>query len=273
MDELKIPAIANVLKDIPGKGIIELKSLYYKDAKARIEPTKSLKTGQLIGVPNLSEDDKKRLTFYTTPSTALWVRDGPVFDLSKFEDRLLWAMVKPSHLVAESFHLGQNTPGARFYVSNEEEEIKKDLESEEKLFKVLSYIHNDKDSELIARARLLGVDMTGEGADTAKKLLLKTVRDGAAGVSKVLDLYESSVISTTILFYKACDENIIKEKNGVFMYGTMPIGTDVDNVITYLQSPDNANIVDQIKKEINPELFGKAASKKEGSTRQRGSEK
>lgn len=265
-NELEIPAIAAVLKDIPDHGIIELRTLWFKDAKARIEPTKVASTGRLLGVAKLSEDDKKQLTFIIEPTTFLYIGNHHQIDLSKFEDRLTWAMMKHNPLIAESFHIGQNTPGAMFYVSNEVEESRKDMETEDLLFTALSYIHNDKNDELIARARLLGVDMAGEPADTAKKYLLKLTRE-SGGVEKIIGVYSGNKVATTILLYKAIDKGIIKSKNNVFMYGTLPLGADEDVVLQYLQAPNNASLVDQIKQELNPEVFGTTAPKTSTGTR------
>jgi len=265
-DELEIPAIAAVMKGIPNAGIIELKTLWFKDAKARIEPTKDSNSGRLKGVANLSDDDKKHLTFIVDAKSFLYIRNGHRIDLSKFEDRITWAMMIHSPLIAESFHIGQNSPGAMFYVSDEIEESRKDLEGEDKLFKALSYIHNDKDDELIARARLLGVDMSGEPVDTAKKYLLKQTREHG-GVDRILGVYSGNAVTTTILLYKAIDKGIIKNKNNIFMYGTLPLGADEDTVQQYLQNPSNTSLLDQIKQEINPELFGETAPKTSGSSR------
>lgn len=265
-NEVKIPAIEAVLKDIPKSGIIELRTIWFKDAKARIEPTKDANTGRLLGVANLSEEDKKQLTFVISPDSFVYIRNHHRIDLSKFEDRLTWSMMKHSPLIAESFHIGQNTPGAMFYISDEVEENRRDMESEDKLYKALSFIHNDKDEELVARARLMGVDMSGESADAAKKYLLKQTRE-PGGVDKIISIYSGNQVATTILLYKAIDKGIIKNKNNVFMYGTLPLGAEEDVVLQYLQSPNNASLVDQIKQEINPEVFGTTATKTPTGTR------
>lgn len=268
MDTVKIAAMEAVLKGVPEEGVIELKALYFKDAKCRVEPTKDRLTGRLIGVPRLSDEDKKQLTFYTEPTTYLWIKHGYTFDMSIPEQRLLWAMVQPSPLVGKNRQEAENTPGCRFFINNEDVEVREEMQHEDDMFKALTFIHNDKDSELIARARLLGVDMTGSSPTVAKKWLLKTLRE-KDGAKVILDLYNSSTVATTLVFFKAVDKGIIKQTNGIYMYGTMPIGADDNTVIEFLQSPSNSALLEQVKIDINPELFGEAAPKSKSGSREK----
>jgi len=268
MKQEDIPAIKAVLKDIPTTGSIELKALYFKDARTRIEPSKDKVTGMLKGVPRLSDEDKRQLTFFTDATTAIMVKDGYVIDFTKFEDRLIWAMIKESYFIAESFHMGQNTPGARFYINDEVEQLTKELEGEDLLFKVLSYIHNDRPDELLSRARILGVDMEGDTPDAAKKYLISVAKT-KDGPAKLLNLYQSNVIALQLMFYKACDKSLIKKTNGIYMYGSLPLGVSDEEVISYLQAPSNIDLLDQLKKQLNPELYSNTALLGKDESRQK----
>ncbi len=258
MKDLPISA-QDVLRGIPETGIITLKTLFFKEQKARIEPTKDRSTGRLLGVPVLSDEDKKKLTFFTTGKTHFTARNDYQFNLERFEDRMLWAMAQHDPKIAMSFDDAQQSKDALFYVFNEDVEVQKELETEDRFFKAQEYVHKDSPELLIGRARLLGIDMAGESPGSAKKFLLHLLRE-RDGVARVLDVYEKGSAATTLVFYRACDLGVIEKKNGVFIYGTMPLGGNEDAVISYLQNPSNTEILNQIKKEINPEVYGEAAA-------------
>jgi hypothetical protein len=64
--------------------------------------------------------------------------------------------------------------------------------------------------------------------------------------------FTADSMAIQLLFYKAVDKKVIVQKNGIFMYGTAPLGPSEDSVIEYLQGPGNRELILQIERGVNP---------------------
>jgi hypothetical protein len=239
-------------------GDITLKSVFSKEQKLTIQPTRDPDANWYHGIEKLSDDDKKSRTYVVEPNSKLTIRHGMSFNLEREVDRLNWAWVQHCPAICMTFEEAQMTPGAIFYVENEEREALSSISRIELTHKAIDYVMNDAPSNWHTRALLCGFNMKGEKPLVVKERLLK-LADNEATAQKVIDAYESSNLSVQLLFIEARNKNIITLDNGAFVLGDKVIGISQDSAIEWMKSPENKRAVIQIEKDLNPDLYPKEA--------------
>jgi hypothetical protein len=253
--------MANELDELMGK-VITLKSVYSKDRKLVVMPVWNERTRWYEGIPRLSEEDKRGLSFWTDPESKLTVKHNTTFDLSDETDKSNWAWVKHSTDIAMSFEECQKSKTALFYVDNEEIEAQKSLDMDEILFEAMQHVKSDKNDRLADRARILGFEMEGDSPVTIRAFLNKMARDPKSA-KQVIEAYTSDSVAIQLLFLKARDKDVIKTERGAFMYGSTPLGITEESVIAFLQDPAHREVVLEIEKQLYPIADKKPAKKQE----------
>jgi len=242
-------------------GVVTLKSVFSKEQKLHVQPTKDPSTGWFHGVEQLSEDEKKERKYVVEPinvpeknikATKLTLKHGMSFNLKNPVDAINWSWIKHCPAVCMTFEEVQRTPGAIFYVENEEREALTSLSRMEKVHKAQSFVMNDDTNYLATRALLLGFNMQGEKPLVIKERLMKLASDTKTA-QKVLDAYESSNISIQLIFIEAKNRGMIKVDQGVYLLNGKVIGMSQDSAIEFLKSPENRAMVLQLEKELHPE--------------------
>jgi hypothetical protein len=228
--------------------IITIKSALGKDRKLIVQPSKDEKTRWYKGVPRLSDEDKKGMKFWTDKDSKLVITNNFTFNLNEDIEKLNWAWVQHSPEIAKNFEACQ-IGKATWYVDNHEEELTKALSIEEKLIKALNLVMNDRDDLLSGRVRVLGFEMSGDNPKEIKKFLYKMAKSPDT-IDKVINSYESNTLGIQLLFFRAMDKGIIKEKNGAVMYGNEVLGVGDDAALTYMKDKANEAVVEQIKSEL-----------------------
>lgn len=252
--------ISQVENGLPSDKIIVLKSLYKtKSSKMTIQPAWSKRLSWFVGVPRLSEMDKQKLTFFVTPDSKLVLQNEMRFDLNDEVDAANWEWVKHSKRIASSLKEAQMTPGAMFYIYMEEAEAMSSISKSEILFKALQYVMNDKPTNYVSRARLLGIDMSND-----KPLIIKEFlsREANKHPEKVINVYESDALAIQLLFYNAIDKGLITNDGQVFLYGRQVLGVSESLAIEYLKEPRNSSLLDLMERELHPEYFQTPSSAK-----------
>ncbi len=247
-------------KELINASSITLKSVYSKDRKLIINPCKDIRSGWYKGVARLSEDEKKKLTYWVEPSSSLTIIHNIVFDLTDPVDKLNWEWVQHSNSIAVSFEECQRQKEALFYVDNEEIESQKSVSADELLAKAMGLIFNDRQDMLADRARILGFNVQDEKPVVIKEMLLKMAKDRKT-IQKVIDSYESATVSIHLLFLKARDKNIIKHENGAYLYGGAVLGVTEEAVIKQMQDPLHRELVLELEKEVHPQLHTQESKK------------
>lgn len=244
-----------------GNEKVVLKSVFSKEKKITVMPAKDRRTGWYAGVKRLSDDDKKKLTYWVEPTTKLIIEHNKEFNLSDETDKLNWEWVSKLPVIALSYEEAQKTKEALFYVENLEVESRKTVEIETMVNKAVSYILKDRTDILPDRARLLGYDMEGESTWAIKETLLRIAKDPKT-CSRIIDVYESNTTALHLLFLKARDKDIIVIENGAYLYGTTVLGVTEESVLKTLQDPAQKEIVTLISKDLDGGTTKQSRSKK-----------
>jgi hypothetical protein len=239
------------------KPIIVLKNVYgHKDSKCSVHPVKD-GMGWYKGIEKLSEEEKKEKKFWIDPDSAPVkevITHNVRFDLNDSLRAMTWEWVQHVAQIAPDIETAQKMK-AYYYIDNKAVEDKKAVDADDLLLDVLTLIKNDRDENLVGRARVLGFNREGDSPTALRRFLNKMAKDKAT-VLKVHSAYTANSMQIQLLFLKAIDKKVITQTNGIFMYGTAPLGPTEESCVKYLQDPLSRELVLQIERDINPASAG-----------------
>lgn len=236
----------------PTDKIIVLKSVF-KTGKTIVQPKKDPITGWYKGVPRISDEEKKKLTYWATPESKFVLKDGVSFDLNDPIAKATWDWVQHCSCIAQSLEECQFTPGAEYYIFMENTAAFEKIGKRERKHKATQYVLDDAQTNYPLRSLLLGVDMTGMSPVVIKEFLLDQAE---LATDKVLEIYEAKDLSLRLLLLKALQKNIITlDSSGMYRYNTTVLGMSEASSISWMNDVDNKHTVEMIEREVNPEYF------------------
>lgn len=236
----------------PSDKIIKLKSVY-KTGKTIVQPVKDSLTGWYKGVPRLSDEDKRKLTYWAEPTSKFTLTNGVTFDLNDPIQRDTWEWVKHCSCIAQTEEECQFTSGAEYFIFMENTEAFAKIGKREQKYKAVQYVLEDAPSNYHLRSMLLGVDMTGMSEILVKDFLLDQAELNPA---KVLEIYESKDLSLRLLLLKALKKSIIVlDSGGIYRYGNTVLGMTESASLAWMGETDNKHTVEMIEREVSPEYF------------------
>lgn len=242
--------------------IITLKSVF-KAGNYTVQPAKDPTKNWFHGVPRLSEDEKKKLDFWTEPSSKLTLKDGYEFDLNDPIQAANWKWVKALPCIAMSFEEAQKTPSAEFYVNIAGREARKANESSDLKYKAVKYIMEDSPTHYENRALILGADLIGESPEEIKKILIEMAERQPL---RIIASYEAKNLQIKLLYIRAKQKNIIKMQDGVIVFGSNILGVNEEGALALLSTKENSQILELLGKEVeisfNIENEGKSPAHK-----------
>ena len=238
----------------PEDKIIIIKSIFSKEAKLKLQPTKNTRNGRYQGIEmNLSDMEKMKRGYIPEVESTIVIKDGLTFDLNDAQDAADWEWIKHSKHIARDFDAAQSTGlgEAWFYVYRPGVESKKKLNSIEAELILLNKINEDSSTNLYNRARLLGMDMTGQPLSDVKEYLMTAAKDNNRRDS-ISELYTSADISLKLMLYHGMDNDIIAFDGFAYKYGTILLGTTEALTLDYLSNSLNVSIVKEMENRIYP---------------------
>jgi len=234
-------------KSVGADKIFILKSIY--KTKNRIQPAYDPTIGFYKGVRRLSEDDKKKETYFVTvddkegKNTTILLEDGMEINLNNEVDRINWEWMQHHPYIAMSYEESQHSPSAFFYVVQEGLESEKKNERTMRLHKALDYVVNDSPNNYYERAILLGHDLTDAPPATVQEFLLDTAKDSP---EKILRIYEGHDLALRLLVVRAKMKNLLTYDGNVYVFGTTPLGVKDEHILDYLKSTKGKEIAEQL---------------------------
>lgn len=237
-------------------GIVTLRTVWSKEQKLHLDPVYDPITQWYKGVDRLSNAQKEKMNFHVDENSTIELHNGINFNLNERVGRMQWDWVQWTVAIAEDFEACQKTPGAMFYIDNEEREAQTGLTESEAILKAMNYVQTDKSANWKSRIRLLGLNMDEDPDLTVKNYLMNMARK-IESAYKVIDVYENNELGVQLLYLQAMDKNIIIKKNGAYLFGDTVLGISDESVLGFLKDPNNSIIIEQINKETNPEHYKK----------------
>lgn len=274
----------NALLKSPAENIIILRSVYGKvGMKYYIQPSKNPKTGRYpdcvktvnsVGDMILTDEERNSGKIYIKETETFVVEDGKTFNLDEPYDAAVWEAIKNCIYIAQSRDAtddkGVNLfdgPGvkgtlrprqgiAEIYVERPGYEAQKRVSKKKKIHDAGTYILDDpRGAEgRVQMARLLGKHMRNiSDADVTDYLLSIAEKDP----DRIINLYTGDDIHLRLLFMDARDKHVIIVKQKLYMYGdSVCLGATDDAAITWLKDPRNRKVLELIKKDTYPDLYG-----------------
>lgn len=232
--------------------VIILKSVFAnKGSRFTVQPAKDPVKNWFLGIPRLSEDQKKTLEYFATPESKLVLTDGYKFDLNDPIQKANWDWVKHCACVCDSFDAAQRTPNAQFYVHIPGREARQSNDEATLRYRAVKHVMEDSPSHYENRALLLDRDMSGESPDEVKQFLLETAERTPR---KIIAAYEAKDLGIKLLVIRAEQKGILVKKDGVVTFGPHILGVSIDSAIAFLRSPEHKTILDLLSKDVENSL-------------------
>ena len=117
--------------------------------------------------------------------------------------------------------------------------------------KAYIYIENDSVDGRLTKCKLLGKNLRNAPASDVQAYLYD---EADKNPLKVIDLYTNGDTALKLLIIDAKERNIIRKKDGLYVYGESVLGATDDALMMYLKTATNKKILDLIKREVYPEF-------------------
>lgn len=221
-----------------------------------VQPAKDAHTGQMVGVRLLSEDEKRKATYFVTENTKRVLEPGFFLDLSRERDAVDWLWIKNCKGVALSEDEMLRRDDVYYYVYDEDKESEKSVKHSEAVLKALQYVYQTPDAKLSEKARLLNEKMESLKPTQIRDYLYSLAK--SSSLTKVMSLvavYEDPDSKEKIFLNKLVDKGIVKIVHNVYKFGDINLGIGEVQAVAFLKQPQNAGIVLTLRKRAYPEFF------------------
>lgn len=237
--------------DIVTKKKMTLRAVYGKQQGSLfIQPVTDSRTGRLVGVKNLSEEEKRNATRVVEASTTRKIQDGVVVDLSNEIDSIDWNWIKHSPAIAMSFADAQSSPNALFYVEDLDAETEKKISKKDLVYKAMTHVKESSAHKKLQASRLLGQDATHFSPLQIDDFLTSIAFENP---EKIIKVYEDKNSKTRLFYYQLLDSKLItKERGGIIKYEEITLGINEEQALEWLKTPENRDIVQQLTQTLNP---------------------
>ena len=199
--------------------------------------------------------------YYIPEDMDIVVTDGTTFDLSNPLEYNKWKSIENSELIApmrgardENGELVIDGDKRRYgmaelYVDVPGQESERAVTKRKLITKASTYIEQDSVEGRLTKVKLLGKAMRHAPSSDIENYLYERAEKNP---QEVIELYTSQDIALKLLLIEAKEKNVIRKRNGVFMYGDMSLGATDESILLYLKMPSNLKILQGIKNETFP---------------------
>lgn len=232
------------------KGIAGLRKITFRavlgktQGKLSVCPARSKSTGRLMGVANLSDDQKKVLPYVVNEETTIDIFDGFELNLDNEIDSINWEWIKHLPELVSSVEISYETPQALFYIENVEKDTEDRIKARKVKTDAFQYLNQATAAKKVEICRLLGID-----ADTMKPVdiddYLGEIADSTP--KKIVNAFEDKLIKVKLFLYRLTDMKIITiDSSGVYSWGNKVLGVNEGAVLIWLQLNENAAHIKQL---------------------------
>jgi hypothetical protein len=142
---------------------------------------------------------------------------------------------------------------AELYIERVGEETERRIGKKKLKHQAETFVFDDSQEGLILKAKLLGRDMRNQPlADIQDYLIEIAERDP----QKIISLYTGEDMHLRLLLVDALQKHVIIIKNKIYTYSdNVVLGASDEACITWMKQPQNAKVLDLIKKDTYPEVY------------------
>jgi hypothetical protein len=204
--------------------------------------------------------------YYIPEDLDIVITDGTTFNLADPLQYNKWMAIKDHDLFAPARDArdkdgvllidgdAKKYGTAELYVDVPGEESERSVNRKKLIIQAWNLIEKDSVEGRLTKCKLLGKNMRYAPASDVEDYLYQ-IADKTP--SKIIDLYTNGDTALRLLLIEAKDKNIIKKKNGVFMYGESVLGMTDDAVINFFKIASNNTVFEEIKRETFPQYTQK----------------
>ena len=281
----------NSVKDGDLSNIIVLRSVWGKANQNYVLQPQRDKYGQLPkcvrrvnaqGDMILSEKDREgSLEGLIPEDEQIVVHDGTVFDLNNERQAAEWEAIKNCFLIApdryakddkgnylidgstdinsiNNFGRASRYGKAELYIERPGMEAKKKLTARKLRLQAQNFIVQDEGGYegWLRMARVLGRNMSNQPAADVEEFLF-SVADKTP--EKIIELYTGGDIQLRLLFSTAKEKKVIRKNKNIYYYGNDQqkiLGASEEAVIDWMKDSKNAKVLELIRHDAFPEMFG-----------------
>jgi hypothetical protein len=201
--------------------------------------------------------------YYIPEDADIIVTEGTTFNLDDPLENNKWLAIKDSVLIAptrdakdengnliidgDKYKYGQ----AEIWVDIPGEESEKTVKRKQLIAKAYIYIENDSVDGRLTKCKLLGKNLRNAPASDVQAYLYD---EADKNPLKVIDLYTNGDTALKLLIIDAKERNVVRKKDGLYVYGESVLGATDDALMMYLKTATNKKILDLIKREVYPEF-------------------
>lgn len=227
-----------------------------------VKPVRTLPDGSTEMVLSEAERNNPDSQYFLREDEDIVVTDGTTFNLDNPIQRNKWLAIKDSDLIVPTRDAKDSEGNllidgnktrygiAELWVDIPGQESEKTVNKKREINRAWTYISNDSADGRLTKCKLLGKNMRNAPTPDVEAFLYEIAEKDP---KKVIDLYTNGDTALRLLFIDARDKNVIRKKEGIFMYGETILGGSEEAVIFFFKLPTNQRIVDLIKYEVYPE--------------------
>lgn len=201
---------------------------------------------------------------YFIPEDAdIVVIEGTTFNLDDPLEKNKWEAIKNSVLIAptrdakdehgnliidgDKYRYGQ----AEIWVDVPGQDSEKTVKKRQLITKAWTFIENDSVDGRLTKCKLLGKNLKNAPSSDVQAYLYD---EADKNPLKIIDLYTNGDTALKLLIIDAKEKNIVRKKDGLFIYGESVLGATEDAMMMYFKTATNKKILDLIKRETYPEF-------------------
>lgn len=156
---------------------------------------------------------------------------------------------------------------AELFVDVPGEESERSVSRKKLIIQAMNLVEQDSIEGRLTKCKLLGKNMRYAPSSDVEDYLYQIAEKSPA---RIIDLYTNGDTALRLLLIEAKEKNIIRKKNGVFMYGESVLGMTDDAVINFFKIASNKTIFEEIKRETFPQFVQKVTTESDTKTSKSG---
>lgn len=138
------------------------------------------------------------------------------------------------------------------YIINEEKENKEIISKAERIEKALAYINQKANIDILPHiAMWCNIPAKGSSTILNGKVLAYAIENP----DRVISFFENDEVTSIIWIQKLQQAGKIVRKSGTYMFGSHVIGNDMNQILLFINKPENAIIVESMNKEVPLEKY------------------
>ena len=260
-------------KIITIRSVYKVKEYHFQPTKQKnglnwpwVKPTRIGADGRSEMIMSDAERNNPDSVYFIPEDLDIVVVDGTTFNLGDKLQYNKWMAIKDHDLFAPSRDArdedgvllidgdAKKYGTAELYVDVPGEESERSVSRKKLIIQAMNLVEQDSVEGRLTKCKLLGKNMRYAPASDVEDYLYQIAEKTP---SRVIDLYTNGDTALRLLLIEAKDKNIIRKKNGVFMYGESVLGMTDDAVINFFKIASNNAVFEEIKRETFPQFIQK----------------